>query len=659
MPWRASVPMDREMHDAQDQGALTAPARSWSPLGVVFIAIALSCAIVAALVVWRHLGQRHEEQVSAHLASHSAELVLKVSERFLSYRMLLRGGQAFLRSRDGLDLDVWRTYLQRLSFQEDFPGVQGIGFAQWILPGQLEAHTRAMREFASSDYRVWPEGQREFLSSIVVLEPADWRNARAIGYDMYSEPVRREAMDRAVRFGEPALSGKTVLVQETETDVQAGVLLYMPLFGDGMPVATEVERWAALRGWVYLPFRMASLMRQMLDQHAGQIRMQVFDRIQAPEAVLYDSHPGMPESGSGRVSTERAMLGGVEWIIRLEALSSFDAEHDIRQAEFVSVVLVGVLLVVTALFFVITRERAARLARTTESLRRSEAKYSALVNLAHDGIAATDADFRLTFVNPGFVALVGRDESRLLGQALDELWANGGGESRDVILARLGEGESKRYEVRLTRGDGRQLTVLVSLAPLNDGWGHMKGAIALLSDITERKEAERRIAHMATHDILTGAVNRLMFGELLGYAFVQARRSGHRFALLFIDLDHFKRVNDEMGHHVGDLLLCEAVRRMQGAIRSSDALGRRGGDEFVVLLPEVGAATDAEIVAEKIRSALEKPFVLEGREVRISSSIGVAIYPEDGNDDHELMCRADEAMYRAKLGGRNRACRVR
>ncbi|MCK9986932.1 MAG: hypothetical protein AzoDbin1_03404 [Azoarcus sp.] len=647
------------MHDAEDLGADTAPVRSWSPVGGVFIAVALACAIGAAFVVWRHLGQRHEEQVYAHLASHSAEVVLKVSERFHSYRMLLRSGQAFLRSREDLDLAAWRTYLQRLSFQEDFPGVQGIGFAQWILPDQLEAHTRAMREFGSSDYRVWPEGQREFLSSIVVLEPADWRNARAIGYDMYSEPVRREAMDRAVQSGEAALSRKTVLVQETETDVQAGVLLYMPLFGDGMPVATEAERWIALRGWVYLPFRMASLMRQMLDQHRGQVRMQVFDGIHAPEALLYDSHAGMPESATGQVSTERAQLGGIEWIIRLEALPSFDAEPDIRQAEFISVVLVGVLLVMMALFFAITRERAARLARTTGSLRRSEAKYSTLVNLAHDGIAATDADFRLTFVNPGFVDLVGRAESQLLGHALDELWADGSGESRELILARLEEGQSKRYEVRVTRGDGRQLTVLASLAPLNDGWGRMKGVIALLSDITERKEAERRIAHMATHDILTGAVNRLMFGELLGYALVQARRSGHRFALLFIDLDHFKQVNDELGHHVGDLLLCEAVRRMQGSIRSSDALGRRGGDEFVVLLPEVGADKDAEIVAEKIRAALEKPFVLEGREVRISSSIGIALYPEDGKDEHELMCRADEAMYRAKLGGRNRACRAR
>lgn len=647
------------MNHAEDPGGSTAPARSWSPVGGVFIAVALACAIGAAVVVWRHLGQRHDEQVQAHLASHSTEVVLKVSERFSSYRMLLRGGQAFLRSRADLDLAVWRTYLQRLSFQEDFPGVQGIGFAQWILPGQLEAHTRTMREFGSRDYGVWPDGQRDSRSSIVVLEPADWRNARAIGYDMYSEPVRREAMDRAVQSGEPALSGKTVLVQETDTDVQAGVLLYMPVFADGMPVATEAERWAALRGWVYLPFRMARLMRQMLDQHLGQIRMQVFDRIQAPEALLYDSHAGMPYSGAGPVSTERALLGGIEWVIRLEALPAFDAEPDIRQAEFVSVVLVGVLLVVTALFFAMTRERAARLARTTESLRRSEEKYSTLVNIAHDGIAATDAAFRLIFVNPGFVELVGREESRLLGMMLDELWADGGGESREMILARLEEGQSKRYEVRLTRGDGKQLTVLVSLAPLNDGWGRMKGVIALLSDISERKEAERRIAHMATHDILTGAVNRLMFGELLGYALVQARRSAHRFALLFIDLDHFKQVNDERGHHVGDLLLCDAVRRMQGSIRSSDALGRRGGDEFVVLLPEIGADKDAEIVAEKIRSALEKPFVLEGHEVRISSSIGIAVYPEDGKDEHELMCRADEAMYRAKLGGRNRACRVR
>ncbi|NMF89261.1 CHASE domain-containing protein [Aromatoleum petrolei] len=647
------------MHDAEVQGADTASARTWSPLGGVFIAVALACAIGAAAVVWRHLGQRHDEQLNAHLASHSAEVVLTVRERFQSYRMLLRGGQAFMRSRDDFDFLAWRTYLQRLSFQEEFPGVQGIGFAQWIQPGQLEAHLRAMREFAGDDYRVWPEGQRALLSSIVVLEPADWRNARAIGYDMYSEPIRREAMDRAVQSGDAALSGKTILVQETESDVQAGVLLYMPLFADGMPIASEAERWAALRGWVYMPFRMTSLMRQMLDQHPGQIRLQVFDRATAAESLLYDSHAGMPESASRPVSAEHVSLGGTEWIIRLHALSSFDAEPDIRQAEFVSVVLVGVLLVVTALFFAVTRERATRLARTTESLRRSEAKYSTLVNLAHDGIAATDAEFRLTFVNPGFIELVGREESSLIGRTLDELWVDGGGESREAMLARLGEGKSRHYEVRLKRGDGRQLTVLASLAPLKDGWGQTKGAIALLSDITERKDAERRIAHMATHDILTGAVNRLMFGELLGYALVQARRSGHRFALLFIDLDHFKRVNDDFGHHVGDMLLCEAVRRMQGSIRSSDALGRRGGDEFVVLLPEIVGDTDAEIVAEKIRSALEKPFMFEGREVRISSSIGIALYPEDGKDEHELMCRADEAMYRAKLGGRNRACRVR
>ncbi|NMG42377.1 diguanylate cyclase [Aromatoleum toluvorans] len=648
------------MHVADDRVADTGPVRRrCSPGGVALIVFALACAIGAAVVVWNHLAKRHHEQAFAHLASHTAEVVLTVDERFRAYRMLLRGGQAFLRSGDEVDLAAWRTYLQRLTFQEDYPGVQGIGFTLWILPGQLEAHTRAMRALGNEEYRVWPEGPRPFVSSIVVLEPADWRNARAVGFDMYSEPVRREAMDRAVHSGDAALTGKTTLVQETETDVQAGVLLYMPVFGDGMPTATEVERWIALRGWVYMPFRMARLMEHVLELHPDQVRMQVFDRVESPESLLYDSHPGVTTTGTGLVSTGSAILGGVEWIVRLEALPAFEADPDVRQAEFVSVVLVGILLVVTALFFSITRERATQLARTSEFLRRSEAKYSALVNLAHDGIAATDADFRLTFVNPGFVQLVGLDEAKLLGRALDELWSEGGGESRERILAHLGKGESKRYEVRLTRDDGSQLTVLASLAPLNDGWGRMKGVIALLSDISERKEAEQRIAHMATHDILTGAVNRLMFGELLAYSLAQARRAGHQFALLFVDLDHFKRVNDDWGHHAGDLLLCEAVRRMQGSIRSSDTLGRRGGDEFVVLLPEIGSEKDAETVAEKIRAAIERPFVLQGREVCISSSIGIALYPEDGKDEDELMGRADEAMYCAKLAGRNRACRAR
>jgi diguanylate cyclase (GGDEF)-like protein len=173
-------------------------------------------------------------------------------------------------------------------------------------------------------------------------------------------------------------------------------------------------------------------------------------------------------------------------------------------------------------------------------------------------------------------------------------------------------------------------------------------------DISERKLAERRIEHLAGHDPLTGIPNRRRFCEPFGETLARARRCAHRFALLFVDLDRFKAINDGYGHLVGDRLLVEAPRRMHGCLRASDTLGRRGGDEFVVLLPEIDAARDAEAVAEKIRVALAQPFVLDGRELCISTSIGIVLYPEHGDDEDTLVRHADEAMYRAKSEGRNR-----
>ncbi|WP_332671784.1 CHASE domain-containing protein [Aromatoleum sp.] len=623
--------------------------------GVVAMTLfALVCSGLAAWVVWRELTERHERELASHLALQRAEVALRIEERFRSYKALLRSGRALLGLGGEIGRAEWKDFVQTLNVIKDFPGIQGFGFTEWIQPDALEAHMVRMRSQRNEDYRVWPEGERDGYSSIILLEPDDWRNQRAFGYDMYSEPVRREAMERAARTGEAALSGPTVLVQETESDVQAGVLIYSPLFDRDKPLSTDVERRQAQLGWVYMPFRMSDLMRGILGRYSDGVRLRIYDKSEAPGNLLYDSHGGRePEEEPELGSVERLPLAGREWVVRLEALPGYAAPFDARQAELVSIALVGLLFVVVTFSMSLARRRARTIARTSESLRRSEARYSTLVNLAQEGIAATDAQFRLVFANPSLVEMLGRDQSVLLGRALDELWRDGDPESREQILERLRMGRGKRYEKELVRSEGRLLTALVSDAPLADDDGQLKGATVVIADITERKDIERRISHLATHDVLTGVPNRLMFGELLTHAVDQARRYRHRLALLFVDLDHFKQANDEFGHHVGDLLLMDAARRMQHSIRASDTLGRRGGDEFVVLLPEINSHADVEAVAEKIRSEIERPFLLDGNNVRISSSIGIALYPEHADDEDTLLRRADEAMYRAKSEGRN------
>lgn len=174
-----------------------------------------------------------------------------------------------------------------------------------------------------------------------------------------------------------------------------------------------------------------------------------------------------------------------------------------------------------------------------------------------------------------------------------------------------------------------------------------------ITDITERKNAEERISHMAQYDLLTDLPNRALLSDRLQLALASAKRDKKRLALMFLDFDKFKPINDNLGHAIGDLLLKRAALRMQQCMRESDTLARIGGDEFIVLLPTIETEADATLVAEKIRAALEKPFEIDGYVLNITSSIGIAIYPEQGADEIELSKYADLAMYYAKQNGRN------
>ena len=173
------------------------------------------------------------------------------------------------------------------------------------------------------------------------------------------------------------------------------------------------------------------------------------------------------------------------------------------------------------------------------------------------------------------------------------------------------------------------------------------------ADITARKAAEEHVRHLAHYDALTDLPNRALITDRLQQALAKARRDRAVMAVMFLDLDRFKPVNDNLGHDVGDLLLKQVARRLQACMRESDTVARIGGDEFVVLLPEIEQEQDAIVVAEKIRQTLQQPFDIAGHHLSISSSIGVAVYPEHGHDEKLLLINADIAMYHAKKDGKN------
>jgi diguanylate cyclase (GGDEF)-like protein/PAS domain S-box-containing protein len=213
---------------------------------------------------------------------------------------------------------------------------------------------------------------------------------------------------------------------------------------------------------------------------------------------------------------------------------------------------------------------------------------------------------------------------------------------------------SSTVEASCVRHDGACTPYLCNGVVLKNPAGEMIGFTGTGRDITERIEAAERMRHMAHYDALTDLPNRALFSDRLHRALTTAQREKKRMALMFIDLDKFKYINDTFGHKAGDLVLQEATKRMLACVRESDTVARIGGDEFMVLLPAIEKQEDALMVAEKIRHALSQPLTLSGENVTISSSIGIAIYPEHGLLEEYLINHADDAMYLAKAAGRNK-----
>ena len=205
----------------------------------------------------------------------------------------------------------------------------------------------------------------------------------------------------------------------------------------------------------------------------------------------------------------------------------------------------------------------------------------------------------------------------------------------------------------LVRRDGFESAVEDSAAPIHDRSGKVTGAVIVFHDVSAARAMSQKMAHLAQHDFLTDLPNRTRLNHRIANASALDRRHRRQRAVLFLDLDGFKHVNDTLGHRIGDALLQSIAQRMVACVRGADTVSRQGGDEFVILLSEIGHARDAALSAEKLLLALAAPHSISGNELQLTASIGISVYPDDGEDAETLIRCADTAMYQAKKKGRN------
>jgi diguanylate cyclase (GGDEF)-like protein/PAS domain S-box-containing protein len=266
-----------------------------------------------------------------------------------------------------------------------------------------------------------------------------------------------------------------------------------------------------------------------------------------------------------------------------------------------------------------------------------------------EAIVITDARTRIVYVNRSFTRVTGYTPAEVTGKTPRILHS---GRQTPAFYAHMWKRihASGRWqgEIWNRRKNGEIYPEWLSITAVRRGSGRVENYLGIFSDITLRKREEHELYDLATHDVLTGLPNRFFFSERLRHAMARAKRAGHMVGLLYLDLDRFKPVNDALGHKYGDKLLQTVARRLKRSVREEDTIARLGGDEFAVVLEHLSRPRDAAATARKLLRAMARPFVLDRHKARITASIGITVYPLDGDNVETLVKRADGAMYRAK-----------
>jgi diguanylate cyclase (GGDEF)-like protein/PAS domain S-box-containing protein len=281
------------------------------------------------------------------------------------------------------------------------------------------------------------------------------------------------------------------------------------------------------------------------------------------------------------------------------------------------------------------------------------------LNSIGDAVISSDIGGQVTYLNPVAERMTGWSLEEAAGHPLAEVFRIIDGTTREAVRNPMALAIQENKTVGLTpncvlvRRDGVEAAIEDSAAPIHDRRGGVSGAVMVFHDVSTARALSVRMSYLAQHDGLTDLPNRILFNDRLTQAIALAQRHQQKLALLYLDVDRFKHINDSLGHTVGDHLLQSVAQRLVASVRNSDTVSRQGGDEFVILLSEVRHAQDAAVAAEKVRVALTAPHYIDQHDLHLTASIGIVIYPDDGMEGKTLLTNADFAMYHAKESGRN------
>ena len=393
-----------------------------------WLTLAAGLLLSALLTLWSY--ENRQENAAARFGLIAADVINNVEKRLKDHEQILLGGAGLFDSIGKVSRQQWHTYVSRLQLEDNYPGILGVGYSQVIAPADLPGHVQEIRNSGFPDYQIRPLGDRKLYTSIIYLEPFAGRNLAAFGFDMYSEPTRRDAMQRAVNGGMTSISGKVALVQETHGRKQAGFLMYVPVYQPYQPLTTPAERWQALHGFVYSPYRMDDLMRGILGDHDPFVDITIHDAETLSDvSLMYDSASlrETPQTTSIKPrfresKTIRAFDHG--WTISIVNRPAFLAKFESPLDVLIPVLGTGASLFLFALLVSTQGRRESAMALAADmSARRaeSEERFHQLFLHLGQGVVIHEADGRISDANPAAQRILGLDLDQMRGTTSSDL----------------------------------------------------------------------------------------------------------------------------------------------------------------------------------------------------------------------------------------------
>ena len=556
------------------------------------------------------------------------------------------------------------------------PAVTAASLPEW----QRRAHEQGIADFVVMDHdargHVIPAGARETYFPVLYLQPPQGNEA-ILGFDVMGDPAYREALEEARDSGRVTASPPVRFGADNDG---YGLLLPRAIYRKQAPLDTPELRRAALEGFVLQLFDINAFLDEAIEDGAA---------LGLDTRLVYSTAEGEQLVDGAQLTppSERALMNALQltmpllwrsplstvnphWEIVSMPTPQFWESHPMWRSWAVSGV--GMLLsIYIGIYLSMLARQTSRAESLARHLARSNAKLedeilertriekqalklSRAIEQAADTVMITDRNGVIEYINPAFEAMTGFSASESIGKKSSLVKS---GRHDDDFYSRLWgtilKGDVFQDVLINRRKNGALYYEEKTITPLKDANGHITHFIATGKDITDRMQTQERLHYLAYHDLLTELPNRLLFVERLSHALKSRRGRPTRLAVMFLDLDRFKMINDTLGHQVGDALLRKIAAKLPSCVGRGDTIARFGGDEFGLLLEDDVTLDGIAAVARKILNLFSKPFHIDGHEFYINTSIGVSVYPEDGDDADTLLKNADVAMYRAKDQGGN------